>query len=108
MIVVPLAQEPNQKLDIMLGNQAVSLRVYSREGKTYTDLDAERVPVWRGFVAHDLQPLKRYPYLPFSGQLVFLDLQGEEDPYWQRFGTRFFLVYLTEEETTDIFSERNP
>lgn len=63
MIMVPLAAEPNQKLDIILGNQDVTLRVYSRDGGTYTDLDVAQSAVWRGFLAQDMQPLKRYSYL---------------------------------------------
>ena len=109
MIRVPLMPLPDQRLRIILGGQDVSLRVYTR-GKPegiYTDLDVSGTDVWRGFIARNLVPCKLYPYLPFAGQLVFVDMQGLEDPRWEGLGSRWLCMYLTDAEAAGIFPERN-
>lgn len=108
MIRVPLIALPDQRLQIILGNQDVTLRVYTRDNRLYTDLGVAGAMIWRGFIARNLLPCKLYPYLPFAGQLVFVDMQGLDDPRWQGLGTRWVCMYLTDAETTDLFPERNP
>lgn len=108
MIRVPLIALPDQCLQIILGNQDVTLRVYTRDNRLYTDLGVTGVMVWRGFIARNLLPCKFYPYLAFTGQLVFVDMQGQDDPRWEGLGTRWVCMYLTDVEMADLFPERNP
>jgi len=108
MIRVPLAALPDQRLQIILGNQDVTLRVYSRGGNLYTDLDVSGANIWRGFIVRNSLPCKLYPYLAFAGQLVFVDMQGEADPQWSGLGSRWQCLYLTDAEVSGFFPERNP
>ena len=132
MIRIPLIALPDQRLQIILGNQDVTLRVYTRMGgprppeappsppraqpdsdltrdnRLYTDLGVAGAMIWRGFIARNLLPCKLYPYLPFAGQLVFVDMRGLDDPRWQGLGARWVCMYLTDAETAELFPERNP
>ena len=54
--------------------------------------------MWLGHICHNLQNLKFYGYLPFSGVLRFVDLQGDADPHWEGLGTRWVLLYGTEDD----------
>ena len=108
MIRVPLLALPDQRIQMILGGQDVTLRAYTRDGHLYTDLDVSDAAVWRGFISRNCVPCKLYTHLPFSGQLVFVDMQGTQDPEWQSLGGRWLLVYLTDAEVSALFPERNP
>lgn len=108
MTRVPLIALPDQRLQIILGSQDVALRVYTRDERLYTDLDVNGAAVWRGFIARNLLPCKLYPYLAFAGQLVFVDMQGLDDPHWEGLGSRWVCMYLTDAEVAKLFPERNP
>ena len=98
-ITVPLRPEPNQSLQIVLGEQNCTLRLFSRDGRLYSDLAVDQTVIWSGFICRHLVGLKLYGYLAFRGQLVLVDTQGEDDPQWPGLGTRWQLVYLEEGET---------
>lgn len=40
----------------------------------------------------------RYKYLGFSGDLVFLDNEGSDNPSWEGLGSRYPLYYIEESE----------
>lgn len=105
---IPLTALPDQRMQMILGGQDVALRVYSRDERLYTDLDLDDAPVWRGFLGRNCVPCKLYTHLAFKGQLVFVDMQGTADPHWSGLGSRWLLVYLTDEEIAEIFPRRNP
>ena len=99
MMTVPLRQEPNQSLQIVLGEQNCTLRFISRGVNLYCDLAVDQTVIWSGFICRNLVGLKLYDYLAFRGQHYFVDMQGEEDPHWSGLGDRFQLVYVEEGET---------
>ena len=109
MIEIPLAQTPNQSFNIVLGEQNCTIRIITRKpgdeqipGGTYVDLAVGEDTIFGGVIARDRVGLKLYPYLPFSGQLVFADLEGAQDPQYTGFGERWRMFYLTEEEAQNV------
>ena len=102
VVEVPLRAEPAQALGIVLGGQNVSMRIYTRDNLgtpcMYCDLAVDGTMVWLGHTCHNLQDLKFYSYLPFSGVLRFVDLQGNADPQWEGLGTRWVLLYGAEDD----------
>lgn len=105
MQTIPLRAIPNQSLFIVLGEQNCTLRLESREPfaggiQLYAGLDVDDVTVFSGRVCREGVPLKRVDYLPFSGDLVFIDMTGDADPQWEGLGTRWRLCYLTPEEAS--------
>ena len=99
MMTVPLRQEPNQSLQIVLGEQNCTLRFISRGVNLYCDLAVDQTVIWSGFICRNLVGLKLYDCLAFRGQLYLVDMQGAEGPHWSGLGERFQLVYVEEGET---------
>lgn len=108
MQIIPLRAEPNQSLLAVLGGQNCAIRIESREigagvlqpGEVhlYAGLDVDGDPVLSGQLCREGVLLKRLDYLPFRGDLVFIDMTGEEDPQWPGLGTRWRLLYLDADE----------
>lgn len=105
MIRIPLRAAPNQSLEILLGGQNCALRLYSRiaDGveRLYCDLAVNREIVFGGVVCQNMTPLKLYRHLPFRGQLLFVDMEGDAPPDWRGLDGRFRLVWLDEDETAE-------
>ena len=102
VVEVPLRAVPSQALGIVLGGQNVSLRFYTRDylgtPRLFCDLAVDGTMVWLGHICNNLQNLKLYSYLPFSGALRFVDLQGDAEPQWEGLGTRWVLLYGTQDD----------
>lgn len=101
MIEIPLRQEPNQSLQIILGDQNCTLTLLTRGERLYCNLAvsaATTAVVWAGVVCRNLVGLKLYEHQLFRGQLAFVDLEGDDDPQWSGLGARWRLVYLEEGE----------
>lgn len=62
------------------------------------DLYLNEKPVMQGVVCLNCNKMVRYKYLGFSGDLVFVDTQGANDPVYDEIGTRYKLYYLTADE----------
>lgn len=108
MQTIPLRGTANQSLFVVLGGQNCTIRLESREVGTgilqpglvslYAGLDVDDTTVFSGQICRNGVPLKRLDYLPFSGDLVFIDMTGDADPQWEGLGTRWRLLYLTPDE----------
>lgn len=109
MTTIPLRAEPAQALSIVLGGRDVTLRLYAREyadgQKLYCDCMVAGAWVWLGRLCHNGHGLKRYAYLPFAGDLAFVDMREEADPQWQGLGSRWLLLWGTDEDWTALRSD---
>lgn len=94
MQVVPLQAVPNQTLQAQLGGQACTLNVYQLTYGLFIDVYVGSALVCAGVICENMTLVVRYAYLGFSGDLVFFDTQGDDDPVFSGFGSRFLLVYL--------------
>lgn len=98
MQIIPLEAIASQRLSVVLNEQACQIRVYQRSTGVYLDLYANGMPIIQGSRCPDRVKLVRQPYLGFLGDLAFLDTQGNADPDFAEFGTRYFLIYLPPDE----------
>lgn len=100
---IPLRAVPNQSLEIVLGGQNCTLRLYTRAvamvEHLFCDLAVDRALVVAGQICQDMTPLILYRHLAFEGQLFFVDMQGDEPPRWHGLDDRFRLVWLAPGET---------
>lgn len=62
------------------------------------DLYVDDSPVMQGVICLNCNFMVRYSYLGFSGDLVFVDSSGTDDPSYDELGTRFRLYYLTADD----------
>lgn len=100
MNVIPLSDSPSQDLNINLNSQFCTINLRSRlDGAMYCDLYVNNYLIIGGVVCQNLNPIVRDTYLGFSGDLIFLDNQGKNDPSSPGLGTRYQLFYVS---PTDI------
>ena len=113
MQIVPITDEPNQTLQIVLGGQNCAITLDSEDGSDPTDLTLSTAYSWMAFtLVSNGEPittnasalnLKRLlinrQYLGFIGDFMFVDTQGSLDPQWQGLGARWVLLYL---EASDL------
>ena len=101
---IPVSAIANQSFQIILGDQDCSFRLYTRPERAggplrlYMDLYVGEATIFYGALCKDGVLLPLSDYMPFEGGLLFVDLEGSDDPEYTGLGTRWSLLYLTQEE----------
>lgn len=98
--VISLSAEPSQRLHVVLADQDVELAILQRGNNVFADITVNGTILRQGVLCIDRVPILQPDTTSFSGNLLFLDLWGTSDPQWQEYGSRFVLLYYTEEEAT--------
>lgn len=93
--IVPLQPVPSQIVSANLDNQNVQLNVYQKHFGLFIDVYSNNDLIIGGVICQDRNRIVRSLYLGFSGDFLFIDTQGEEDPDYTGLGARFSLVYLS-------------
>lgn len=95
MFKIPLIATPSQSLSVQLGAQNCEITVSQKyEGGVFLTLRADGQDIVTNSLCRNLVSVVRQDYLPFSGELAFVDTQGASDPDYTGFGTRFQLAYV--------------
>ena len=98
MVIVPLQAAPNQNVNVSLNGQATTLHVYQTDYGLFIDVLVNGAQIIVGVACQNLNRIVRSLYLGFSGDLMFLDNEGNEDPNYAGLGSRWSLVYLTPQD----------
>lgn len=106
MLIIPVRATPNQALQAVLGGQNCSLRIYTRTDANngdnlYLDLNVNNADILLGQLCLQFIGYPMYGYLNFTGELMFVDMQGNQAPQWAGLGERWQLIYLSQ---TDLQS----
>ena len=99
--LVPLQPVPSQELTVALGDQNCQLTVTQRNTGLYMDVEVNNTLIIGGVICENLNRIVRSLYLGFSGDFVFYDTQGSDDPEYTGLGSRYLLVYLSAAEAND-------
>jgi hypothetical protein len=99
MQIVPLTDAYSQTLNITLGGQACQIDLKTRSTGLYCDLYVNDELKLGGAVCRNLARIVINTYLGFSGDLMFSDTQGTDDPSSPGLGSRFLLFYI---EASDL------
>lgn len=91
--IIPLVATENQSVSISLGGQAVRLDVQTKRTGVYVNIYLNDVLTVAGSLARTNTYIVRSDYFGLPGDFAFIDLQGEDDPSYTGFGTRWFLFY---------------
>lgn len=106
MQIVPLLSVPSQRVKTVLAGQIVNLSVYQRRYGLFIDVYINTILEIGGVVCENMNRIIRSKYLNaaagFSGDFVFFDTQGRDNPTFDGLGTRYRLVYLSQEDLQDI------
>ena len=89
---------PNQAVVTTLTDQQCQINVYQRGQFLFLDLYLNNAILLYGVICENLNRIIRDTYFGFSGDLCWLDTQGESDPIYTGIGSRFHLCYLSEAE----------
>ena len=98
MVIIPLQAVPSQALSVTLGNQISQVSLYQKDTGLFIDLFVDNTLVIGGVICQNLNRIVRSLYLGFSGDLVFIDNQGDSDPVYTGLDTRYSLAYLSPAE----------
>ena len=82
----------------MLNGQNCQIAIYQKQQGLFVDITADGVLVSAATIARNAVPLASREYAGLSGNLLFIDTQGDSDPEFTELGTRYSLVYLTAAE----------
>lgn len=95
---LPLQPVPSQSIAVILGGQNCQILIYQKPEGLFFDLNADGVEIVCAVIALNIVPLVCRTYAGFVGNLIFIDTQGSSDPTYDGLGSRYSLVYLTEDE----------
>lgn len=107
MQIIPLQPIPSQRLQIVLGNQNCQIAVYMKGDHIYVDVNSNGAIISTTVLAMNMVPLVPTCYLGFQGNLFFIDSQGTNDPVYTGLGSRYQLLYLTENDYNSLAPSLN-
>lgn len=98
MLQIPLQAVPSQTVKTVLNGQNCQITVYQKAQGLFVDVNLSGVDISLATIARDAVPLVSRDYAGLSGNLLFVDTQGANDPDYTGLGSRYSLVYLTAAE----------
>ncbi|EAA8256840.1 hypothetical protein AH633_002520 [Salmonella enterica subsp. enterica] len=98
MQTISIEPKKSQTLSINLAGQLCVIRLIQRESFMYMDLTANGNPIMQGVPCLYGNKMVGYSYLGFKGDLVFIDNDGQNDPFYEGLGSRYILYYIEENE----------
>lgn len=98
MFEIPLQPVPSQNVKSVLDGQNFQMFIRQMSQGLFVDVNVDGVEVMTAVVARDAVPLISRDYVGVSGNLLFTDTQGGDDPSYAGLGARFTLIYLTADE----------
>lgn len=99
MLVIPIQPVPSQQVLCVLAGQNCQISIYLRNSKIFVDLNSDGDNKCLACLAHNAVALDSCnSWDGFLGNLYFIDTQGNDDPEYTGFNTRWFLVYLFPDE----------
>lgn len=95
MQLVPISTVEAQQFTLTLGDMDYRFRLMDK-GKdgVFLDVFYGATALLTGILCLDRVRLVRSAYLEFPGDLMFVDQQGFDPPFFKGFGNRFLLYYL--------------
>lgn len=106
MNLVPLLAVPSQKLKTVLDSQIVELAIYQLRYGMFMNVTVNSVLEIGAVICQNRNRIIRNSYLNknvgFAGDFIFNDLQGNTDPYYTGLGTRYQLLYLSDEDLATL------
>lgn len=96
---IPIQPVANQTLQTNVDGQNVTINLYAKNAQgVFADVISNGTTLINGVLCLDADPIVPTEYLGFLGNFIFVDTQGNSNPEFSGFGSRFQLVYLTASE----------
>ena len=91
---IPLQAVPAQVVSVILAGQNCQIHVFQKSTGLFVDLTVNNNRVLSTRIARNAVPMVRHKYFGMLGDLMFMDMQGADDPYYSGLDSRFKLVYI--------------
>lgn len=91
--VIPLQQTANQSFSAILDNQSAQFVLETTDYGLFATVSYNGVTVATSRLCLDRTDINSSRYLGMPQALFFADLQGQSDPVYTGFGTRYILCY---------------
>lgn len=95
---IPLQPVAVQSVKFVAGGQNCQILISQTGRGMLFDLNSNGSDVVTSVICLDAVPLVCRQYESFQGNFVFIDTQGNSDPYFDGLGARYKLVYLSAAE----------
>jgi len=91
--IIPLQQQANQQFSCILDGQSATIELETTDYGLFMTAAYNGVSVAASRLCLDRTNINSAGYLGLPQALFFADLQGQTDPVWTGFGTRYVLCY---------------
>lgn len=102
MIEIPLIDTPNQELAIELNEQDCTIQIRQLGNYIYLTLWVDSTLICENAICLPIVPIVQNSQSLFSGNLLIVDTTAkaytQHDPDYSELGSRYLLVYGTDEE----------
>jgi hypothetical protein len=102
MLQIAIQPIPAQSISAVLGGQNCQINIYQKGQRVFVDLNSNGLDIVTGVLAHDVNPLVCIKYTGFQGNLTFVDTQGNDDPQYDGFGSRYVLIYISASDLINL------
>ena len=92
MLKISLSPIPSQVINVTLNNQNCEILVFQKTYGLFVSVTVNRQLLVASRLVRNGVPIMSSPR--FNGDLVFVDMQAKDDPFYTRLGSRFKLFYL--------------
>lgn len=99
MLIIPLQPVYAQTLHVSLNGQTCIITLRQRTTGLYMDFTLGTVVLFTEVLCRISMLMLHQPSFGFSGDLMFIDTLGQDDPDSSALGSRWLLVYL---DPTDL------
>lgn len=91
--VIPLQPRANQTFSCILDGKSAQISLMTTDYGLFANVLYDGQPVSSGRLCLDRTDINPARYNGLPQFLGFADLQGQSDPHWEGFGTRYILIY---------------
>lgn len=91
--IIPLQQQANQQFSCILDGQPAVIELETTDYGLFMSAACNGVSIASSRLCLDRTDINSARYLGLPQALFFADLQGQTDPVWTGFGTRYVLCY---------------
>lgn len=94
MLIVPMQPLPNQTLTTQIAGQQTQINVYQTEPGLFMDVYSDDNLIVAGVICQNANLIIVSEYLGYTGDFMWWDSQGDDDPTFDGLGSRYNLIYL--------------
>lgn len=90
---IPVSQNPNQSFQTNIEGKMVEIHLYIRARNLFMDLSVDGETCFNGKICRNRSKIDRFKE-KLNGYFMFIDTDGDLDPYYTGLNERWFLLYV--------------